>query len=69
MPSQEEFAVFAQDERGPIWREAFPSLETAKATAQALAMKEGLEFFVFSFKDAREVVRFFPRPKQGTPPA
>jgi hypothetical protein len=69
MSLEEEFAIFAQDEKGPMWREALPDLDTAKVKAKRLAMDEGVEFFVFSFKDAREVARFFPKPTQGTPKA
>ncbi|HEV2381551.1 MAG TPA: hypothetical protein VG206_17370 [Terriglobia bacterium] len=64
-----EFAVFSQDEKGPMWRQCFLDLETAKAKAQELAIEEGLEFFVFSLKDSSEVTRFFPKPKPGTPRA
>lgn len=63
MAVEGEFAIFAQDEKGPMWRDAFPDLETARVKAQRFANEEGVEFFVFSFKDAREIVRFFPKPK------
>jgi hypothetical protein len=67
MPGDDQFAVFAQDEKGPVWREFFPDLESAKAKARELAIQEGTEFFVFRLKDASEVARFFPlRPKPGT---
>ena len=45
-----------------MWRDVFPDLETAKVRAQRLATEEGLEFFVFSFREAREIARFFPKP-------
>jgi len=64
-----EFAVFSQDDSGPMWRQCFLDLETAKTKAQELAIEEGLEFFVFSLKNSSEVARFFPRPKPGTPRA
>jgi hypothetical protein len=61
-----EFAVFSQDEKGPMWRQCFPDLGGAKARAQRLAIEEGLECFVFSLRNPSEVARFFPRPKPGT---
>jgi hypothetical protein len=59
----QNFAVFAQDERGPLWREGFHDAETAKTKAKQLAFNEGLEFFVFSFINYSEVARFFPQRK------
>jgi hypothetical protein len=55
-----DFAVFAEDGKGPMWRHAFSELEPAKAKAKELADQEGLEFFVFSCKDCSEIARFFP---------
>jgi len=63
----EGFDVFAQEDRGPIWRTSYPDLETAKAKAQILANEEGREFFVFSFKYSSEVVRVFPKTKPVKP--
>jgi hypothetical protein len=59
------FAVFVQEERGPLWREDFHDAETAKAKAEQLALEEGLEFFVFSFNNYSEVARFYPNPLAG----
>jgi hypothetical protein len=67
--AEDEFAVFSQDEKGPLWRQCFLDLESAKRKAQELAIEEGLEFFVFSLKDSSEVARFFPKPEPGTPRA
>jgi hypothetical protein len=64
-----EFAVFSQDDMGPMWREFFHDLGSAKARAQQLAIEEGLECFVFSLRNSSEVARFFPKPKPGTPRA
>jgi len=61
----DEFAVFAQDDKGPMWRAAAPGLEEAKRLAQQLADEEGIEFFVFSFRRASEVARFLPNLKRG----
>lgn len=55
-----EFALFSQDERGPMWREFSHDLGSAKARAQELAIEEGLECFVFSLRNSSEVARFFP---------
>jgi hypothetical protein len=63
----EEFDIFAQSEgEGALWRGSASTLEEARARAQQLAIEEGKEFFVFSFKDASEVARYFPRPRPGT---
>ena len=67
--SEGEFAVFSQDDKGPMWREFFHDLGSAKARARQLTIEEGLEFFVFSLRNSTEVARFFPRPKPGTPRA
>jgi len=67
--AEEEFAVFSQDDKGPMWRGFFHDLGSAKARAQQLAIEEGLEFFVFSLRNSTEVARFFPRRKPGTPRA
>ena len=61
----DEFAVFAEEEGGPIWRADAPGLEEAKRLAQQRADQEGIEFFVFSFRTASEVARFRPHPKRG----
>ena len=61
MLKEEEFAILAQEEKGPMWREDLTDLGKAKVKAQRLALDEGIEFFVFSFKDAKEVARFFPK--------
>jgi hypothetical protein len=63
MPKDKDFAVFVQDERGPLWREDFLDAETAVTKAKQLALDEELEFFVFSFKDYSVVARFLPTPK------
>ena len=60
------FEVFVDGERGPIRRGSFLDFESAKVRAQALANVEGKEFFVFSFNHAREVARFFPKPRFET---
>ena len=60
MPSNDEFAVAAQAEEGIVWRDVLLDSEAAKAKAQDLANREGVECFVFSTKDVREVARFHP---------
>jgi len=67
MQQDDDFALFSQDGQGPMWRESFADLETAKAKAKQLALDQGLESFVFDLKDFSEVARFFPRPKPITP--
>lgn len=63
--SEDEFAVFSQDDSGPMWREFFSDFESAKSKARKLAIEEGLESFVFRLNDSSEVARFFPGPKPG----
>ena len=63
MSEDGEFAVFAQEEDGPAWRDFLLEVEAAKAKAQELARREGMEVFVVSFNDGREVGRFFPKPR------
>ena len=61
MPSDDEFAVAAQGEEGLVWRDVLLDFGAAKAKAQELANREGVQVFVFSTKDAREVARFHPK--------
>jgi hypothetical protein len=65
MPHEPEFGLFLQDKEGPLCRGFFTDLDEAKRTAQKLASEEGLEFFVFNFKNYKEVVRAFPVRLQG----
>lgn len=63
MPGQgQDYAVFSEGEGGAMWRAFSADLESAKARAQQLAIDDGIEVFVFSFNDASEVARFFPKP-------
>jgi hypothetical protein len=57
----ENFGIFA--EHGPLWRAFVADLEEAKMKAQQIAIDDGEEVFIFSFKDASEVAHFFPKPK------
>ena len=58
----DQFSIFAQEDKGVLWKVAFSDLEVAKFKARELAIQEGIEFFIFSRKDAIEVARFFPKP-------
>jgi hypothetical protein len=60
-----EFAIFAQDQKGPMWRATIAGLEEAKRLAQKLTDEEGIEFFVFSFRTLSEVARCVPNPNRG----
>ena len=62
MSEDDQFSVYAKEERGPVWRGVYSELERAKFRAQELATQEGVEFFVFSLNDSSEVARFFPKP-------
>lgn len=61
MPREARFALFVQDSQGTLWREYFNDLDEAKRKAQELADLEGFEFFIYDFKTASEIARFFPR--------
>lgn len=55
------FALFIDNENGPLFRQHCDDLEDARRIAQELADSEGWPFLVFSFKDTRQVGRFKPR--------
>lgn len=55
------FALFVEDQHGPLFRQYSEDLEEAERTAQELADREGFPFFIFSFNDAKPVGRFEPR--------
>ncbi|HEV2498361.1 MAG TPA: hypothetical protein VGY31_02125 [Terriglobia bacterium] len=61
MPREAQFALFVKDDKGTLWRGFFNDLDEAKRKAQELADLEGFEFFVYDFKTASEIARFFPR--------
>jgi hypothetical protein len=65
----ENFAIFVAAEHGPLWKAFVENLEQAKIKAQQIAIDEGEEVFIFSFKDASEVAHFFPKPKPKAPKA
>jgi len=62
-----QFALFQDDERGPLWRAPFTDLDEAKRQAQRFADDEGHEFFVYSFKSYTEVMRVFPSKRRSSP--
>lgn len=53
-----EFVVFKQEETGPRWRGAFDFYGAAEQMARELAAEEKGEFFIFSFKEYREIAKF-----------
>ena len=61
----QDYGVYLEGERGPVWRVFADDLEAAKEKARQIAIEEGAEAFVFSLQDSSEVARFFPRPKPG----
>jgi hypothetical protein len=58
--SEQQFGLFQDDDDGPLWRASFDDLDEAMHNGQKLADDERHGFFVYSFKDYREVARFFP---------
>ncbi len=67
MSSESEFALFVQNRNGAIWREYADDLAEAGRRAQELATREGVESFVYSFKDFREKGRYLPLPSKTQP--
>jgi hypothetical protein len=57
----DSYGVFVDEERGPTWKAFTDDLEGAKAQVQQTAAEDGVEVFIFSFKDCGEVARFFPK--------
>ena len=67
MPSfHEQFAVFAQTAKGPLWKEFCDNSAQAKVKAQRLADCERTEHFVFSLLSFSEVFRAFPDKRHTT---
>jgi hypothetical protein len=64
LPDQ-PFALFVEDEQGPLFREFCDNLEEAQRKAQDMADLEGFPFLIFSFVKSKEVGRFKPRPKSA----
>lgn len=56
-----QFALFMEDQDGPLFRQHQPDLIEAKRCAQELADREGVRVFIFSFQDARRLDTFEPR--------
>ena len=54
-----EFVVFTGGDEGPRCRASFAVFGEAERMARESAPAEGVEFFVFSFKEYRVLVRFF----------
>ncbi|MGH7870332.1 MAG: hypothetical protein ACREP9_22480 [Candidatus Dormibacteraceae bacterium] len=64
MSREDQFGLFSQDEKGPLWRGFFNDLDEAKRKAQELADVEGFEFFIYNLRSLSEIARFFrSRPK------
>ena len=62
-----EFVVFKREEKGPRWRGAFEDFHQAERAARELAAAESCEFFIFSFKEYRELTRYPYSEKLGRP--
>jgi len=69
VPRKEEFAVFEDDGKGPMWRATFDNLDEATRYAQKRADDSRHEFFVFCLTRFVEVARLHPsqRNSQGPP--
>jgi hypothetical protein len=68
MPKLEEFDVFMEDEKGPIWKGYFNNLEHAKRKAQELADREGCPCFVYSVESSKEIARCQPSRRKADRP-
>jgi hypothetical protein len=65
--SEDEFGLFEDTEKGPLWRDFFGDLGEAKLKAKKLADEEGHEFFVYNFITYTEVARFSPTNPKSQP--
>jgi hypothetical protein len=64
--NRREFVLFKRDETGPRWRGAFDEFMAAEQAAREFAGAESGEFFIFSFREYREVAKFPGlKPKAG----
>lgn len=61
------FALFLEDDEGPLWRQDCGDLEEANRKGQELADREGLPCFIFSFKDCRQLGLFEPKASHRMP--
>jgi hypothetical protein len=57
-----QFALFIEDQYGPLFRQHQDDLAEARRKAQELADREGVRVFIFSFREARRLDTFEPRP-------
>lgn len=55
-----DFAVFVEAEKAPVYKGSFADKEEAVRVAQASANLSGSEAYVYSFSNFREIARFFP---------
>ena len=63
------FWVFSQDASKQSFVRSFANLQDAQLMARELAAGDGLEYFVYSFQEHREVARFHPQlPSPDTAP-
>ena len=65
MPDQ-PFALFVEDEKGPMFREFCSDMGEARRKAQDMADREGFPVLIFSFIETRQVGRFKPKRKAGS---
>jgi hypothetical protein len=63
----DQYGVFQEDRKGPMWRGFFADLENAKTTAQKLADDDRVVFFIYCFKRYIEVGRFRPTERRLVP--
>jgi hypothetical protein len=68
MAYNDQYGLFEDDGKGPMWRDSFTDLEQAKIQGQKLANKEQVTFFIYCFHRFREVARFKPAKKLLTQP-
>jgi hypothetical protein len=62
-PMLAPFAIFVEDEKGPLFREYCADLTEAKRRTEELAELEGFPFIIFSFQQGRQVARVEPKPR------
>lgn len=60
-----DFAVFVEAEKAPIYKGSFADKEEAARVAQQTADLSGSEVYVYSFSNFREIARFLPDRKES----
>jgi hypothetical protein len=58
------FTVFADDDKGPMFRDFCADLKEARRKAQQMADSERCPFMIFSFSENKQIGSFEPKPNK-----